>query len=192
MLHGISLKREGEVVAVIDRQVQVKAPLRCLNLLEKVDRGTVKAAGTLWFPPMILGRSYIPGRPEKPAALRDGISELYLFPISLLCGTLLRLRNCGGKSQEEAEKTALELLENGLERQGQCLSLSAFRWAEPAWPLPGHWPWTRYPFFDEPTSALDPELTGEVLKVIRKLAAEQMTMVVVTHEMAFAQKSLTG
>jgi polar amino acid transport system ATP-binding protein len=42
-------------------------------------------------------------------------------------------------------------------------------------------------FFDEPTSALDPELTGEVLKVIRDLAAEHMTMMVVTHEMAFAR-----
>ena len=42
-------------------------------------------------------------------------------------------------------------------------------------------------FFDEPTSALDPELTGEILKVIRELAAEKMTMVIVTHEMAFAR-----
>ena len=42
-------------------------------------------------------------------------------------------------------------------------------------------------FFDEPTSALDPELTGEVLKVIRQLAEEKMTMVVVTHEMPFAR-----
>ena len=42
-------------------------------------------------------------------------------------------------------------------------------------------------FFDEPTSALDPELTGEILKVIRGLAAERMTMVIVTHEMSFAR-----
>ncbi|HHX74030.1 MAG TPA: amino acid ABC transporter ATP-binding protein, partial [Firmicutes bacterium] len=42
-------------------------------------------------------------------------------------------------------------------------------------------------FFDEPTSALDPELTGEILKVIRQLAAEKMTMVIVTHEMSFAR-----
>ena len=42
-------------------------------------------------------------------------------------------------------------------------------------------------FFDEPTSALDPELTGEILKVIRELAEEHMTMVIVTHEMAFAR-----
>ena len=42
-------------------------------------------------------------------------------------------------------------------------------------------------FFDEPTSALDPELTGEILKVIRQLAEEKMTMVIVTHEMAFAR-----
>ena len=42
-------------------------------------------------------------------------------------------------------------------------------------------------FFDEPTSALDPELTGEILKVIRELAEEKMTMVIVTHEMSFAR-----
>lgn len=42
-------------------------------------------------------------------------------------------------------------------------------------------------FFDEPTSALDPELTGEILKVIRQLAMEKMTMVIVTHEMSFAR-----
>jgi polar amino acid transport system ATP-binding protein len=44
-------------------------------------------------------------------------------------------------------------------------------------------------FFDEPTSALDPELTGEILKVIRKLAEKKMTMVIVTHEMAFAREA---
>ena len=44
-------------------------------------------------------------------------------------------------------------------------------------------------FFDEPTSALDPELTGEILKVIKGLAAEKMTMVIVTHEMAFAREA---
>ena len=43
-------------------------------------------------------------------------------------------------------------------------------------------------FFDEPTSALDPELTGEILKIIKNLAAEKMTMVIVTHEMNFAKK----
>lgn len=43
-------------------------------------------------------------------------------------------------------------------------------------------------YFDEPTSALDPELTGEILKVIKELAAEHMTMVIVTHEMEFARK----
>ena len=44
-------------------------------------------------------------------------------------------------------------------------------------------------FFDEPTSALDPELTGEILKVIKDLAAEKMTMVIVTHEMSFAREA---
>ena len=55
------------------------------------------------------------------------------------------------------------------------------------WPSPGRWPWRRILCFDEPTSALDPELTGEVLRVIRGLAEKHTTMVIVTHEMAFAR-----
>ena len=56
------------------------------------------------------------------------------------------------------------------------------------WPSPG--PWRLHPdilCFDEPTSALDPELTGEVLRVIRELAEQRTTMIIVTHEMAFAR-----
>ena len=56
------------------------------------------------------------------------------------------------------------------------------------WPSPGLCAWSRTCFcFDEPTSALDPELTGEVLRVIRQLADRRTTMIVVTHEMAFAR-----
>ncbi len=58
-----------------------------------------------------------------------------------------------------------------------------------AWRLPGRWPWSPTSCcFDEPTSALDPELTGEVLRTMRELANEHMTMLVVTHEMGFARE----
>jgi polar amino acid transport system ATP-binding protein len=94
-----------------------------------------------------------------------------------------------GKTKEEAEKTARELLEkmdladkadsypcqlSG--GQQQRVSIARALAMNPD-----------ILFFDEPTSALDPELTGEILKVIRGLAEEHMTMVVVTHEMAFAR-----
>ena len=93
------------------------------------------------------------------------------------------------KSPEEAEKTAMELLERmGLASkaknypgqlsggQQQRVSIARALALKPEVLL-----------FDEPTSALDPELTGEILSVIKSLAAEKMTMVVVTHEMAFAR-----
>ncbi len=58
-----------------------------------------------------------------------------------------------------------------------------------AWPLPGRWPWGRiFCCLTSPTSALDPELTGEVLRTMRELAQEHMTMLVVTHEMGFARE----
>lgn len=93
------------------------------------------------------------------------------------------------KSRQEAEKTAMELLKKmGLDQkagaypcelsggQQQRVSIARALALNP-----------EVLFFDEPTSALDPELTGEILKVIRELAKEKMTMVIVTHEMAFAR-----
>ena len=93
-----------------------------------------------------------------------------------------------GKKREEAEATARKLLKkmNLADKadaypyqlsggQQQRVSIARALAMEP-----------EILFFDEPTSALDPELTGEILKVIRELAAEHMTMVVVTHEMKFA------
>ena len=92
------------------------------------------------------------------------------------------------KSKAEAEQKARELRESGalirliIGRQtfpedSSSVSLS-----------PEHWPWSRISCsFDEPTSALDPEMVGEVLAVMKELAAEGMTMVIVTHEMGFAR-----
>ena len=91
--------------------------------------------------------------------------------------------------KEEVKKEAMELLEKmGLSDKADCypcqLSGGQQQRVAIARALALH---PQILFFDEPTSALDPELTGEILKVIRQLASEHMTMVIVTHEMAFAR-----
>ena len=91
--------------------------------------------------------------------------------------------------EEEVKKEAMELLEKmGLSDKADCypcqLSGGQQQRVAIARALALH---PQILFFDEPTSALDPELTGEILKVIRQLASEHMTMVIVTHEMAFAR-----
>lgn len=196
VLNCISFKvREGEVVAVIGPSGSGKSTLlRCLNLLEKVDRGTVRVAGDTMVSTNDLGQVlYPPDGALKKIRLRLGMvfQNFNLFPhFSVMRNITEAPVIVGGKSQEEADKTALELLEKmGLNDkanaypyqlsggQSQRVAIARALAMDPD-----------ILFFDEPTSALDPELTGEVLKVIRKLAAEQMTMVVVTHEMAFAQE----
>ena len=94
-----------------------------------------------------------------------------------------------GNSREEARKTGAALLKrmglDGKEKAYPCeLSGGQQQRVSIARALAMH---PKILFFDEPTSALDPELTGEVLKIIKKLAEDKMTMVIVTHEMAFAR-----
>lgn len=196
VLHGISFKvREGEVVAVIGPSGSGKSTLlRCLNLLEKVDRGTVTVAGETLVQTDDNGQPVYPPEGDlKQIRLRIGMvfQSFNLFPhFSVLRNIAEAPVVVGGKTEAEAEKTALELLEKmGLSDkadaypyqlsggQSQRVAIARALAMNPD-----------ILFFDEPTSALDPELTGEVLKVIRTLAAEHMTMVVVTHEMAFAQE----
>jgi polar amino acid transport system ATP-binding protein len=113
-----------------------------------------------------------------------------LFPhLTVLQNLCLAPVRVLGVSREEARKTGMALLKRmGLEGkekaypcelsggQQQRVSIARALAMNP-----------KVLFFDEPTSALDPELTGEILKVIKKLAEEKMTMVIVTHEMAFAR-----
>ncbi len=91
--------------------------------------------------------------------------------------------------RETAEQKALALLKKvGLEEKASAYPLPALRRAKTAGGhCPGNGAGARNPVFDEPTSALDPELTGAILKVIRDLAEEQMTMIIVTHEMSFCK-----
>lgn len=196
VLIDISFKvRKGEVVAVIGPSGSGKSTLlRCLNLLEKVDCGTITVASDTMVRNNESGQPvYPPENSLKKIRLRIGMvfQNFNLFPhFSVLRNITEAPILVGGKSQAEAEQVAYELLKKmGLSDKAEAypfqLSGGQSQRVAIARALAMN---PDILFFDEPTSALDPELTGEVLKVIRTLAAEHMTMVVVTHEMAFAQE----
>ena len=186
VLKGINLNIEkGQVVTLIGPSGSGKSTiLRCINLLEKPTKGQVFIDGTDITVPK-----------ADIQAVRKNIGMVFqhfnLFPhMTILDNMTLAPMKVKGVSKEEAEKKALELLERvGLaDRAGaypiqlsggqkQRVAIVRALAMEPEVML-----------FDEPTSALDPEMVGEVLDVMKELAKEGMTMVVVTHEMGFARE----
>lgn len=196
VLSGISFEvNKGEVVAVIGPSGSGKSTLlRCINLLERVDSGTITVEDDVMVSTNPQGRAvYADKNKLREIRLKVGLvfQSFNLFPhYSVLKNITAAPVSVAKVSREEAEKTSMELLvKMGLEDKvnaypcelsgGQCQRVAIAR----ALALKPD-----VLFFDEPTSALDPELTNEVLKVIRKLAEEHMTMVVVTHEMNFARE----
>ena len=170
VLHDISLGvEEGEVVAIIGPAGSGKSTLlRCCTGLEQADSGTIHYEGSYGLV----------------------FQNFNLFPhYSVLKNIMDAPVSVQKQSKKEAEKEARRLLEKmGLGDksdaypcqlsggQQQRVAIARALALKPS-----------ILFFDEPTSALDPELTGEILKVIRELAEEKMTMVIVTHEMSFAR-----
>ncbi|MEA4848628.1 MAG: amino acid ABC transporter ATP-binding protein [Clostridiaceae bacterium] len=186
VLNGIDLNIEqGEVVVVIGPSGSGKSTfLRCLNLLEEPTGGEVIFEGIS-----------ITDRKHDVNKLREKMGMVFqqfnLFPhMTVLDNITLAPRKVKKLSKEEADKIAFALLKRiGLEDkahtypnqlsggQKQRIAIARALAMSPDVML-----------FDEPTSALDPELVGEVLDVMKKLASEGMTMVVVTHEMGFAKE----
>ena len=170
VLHDISLGvEEGEVVAIMGPSGSGKSTLlRCCTGLEQADSGTIHYEGSYGLV----------------------FQNFNLFPhYSVLKNIMDAPISVQKQSKKEAEKEARRLLEKmGLGDkadaypcqlsggQQQRVAIARALALKPS-----------ILFFDEPTSALDPELTGEILKVIRELAEEKMTMVIVTHEMSFAR-----
>ncbi|MDF2523353.1 MAG: ABC-type polar amino acid transport system, ATPase component [Clostridiales bacterium] len=187
--------KEGEVVAIIGPSGSGKSTLlRCINLLERVDSGDITVEGDTMVKTSANGKAvYSEEDSLRKIRLRIGMvfQSFNLFPhFSVIRNITEAPVHVTGISKLEANKIAVELLEKmGLSDKkdaypyqlsgGQCQRVAIAR----ALALKPD-----VLFFDEPTSALDPELTLEVLKVIRGLAAERMTMVVVTHEMNFARE----
>ncbi|MCI8478352.1 MAG: amino acid ABC transporter ATP-binding protein [Oscillospiraceae bacterium] len=187
---------EGQALAIIGSSGSGKTTLlRCLNFLETPDKGQILVRGeTLFDADDPATRSE---REIRKKRLHFGLvfQSFHLFPQYTalknvtLASELLAQEQENGQSIKEIEDNARQLLERmGLaDRAGHYphqLSGGQQQRVAIARALALH---PDILCFDEPTSALDPELTGEVLKVIRSLAEQNTTMVIVTHEMAFAR-----
>ena len=190
IIKGISFSvNKGEVLGIIGPSGSGKSTiLRCVSQLENVSGGSISICGL----PLVTDGVYSDKKLRHEITLKSGLvfQNFNLFPhYSVLQNVVEPQIRVLRKSREEATAKAEELLKRiGLgERmknypcelsggQQQRVSIARALAMEPQVLL-----------FDEPTSALDPELTGEILAVIKELAAEKMTMVVVTHEMAFAR-----
>ena len=195
ILKGISLSVDsGEVVSIIGPSGSGKSTLlRCATFLETIDSGEICYMGKCAARTEAGGKAvYVPSRQLRAFRSCCGLvfQQFNLFPhysvLKNLTDAPVQVLGC---SREEAEARAMELLgKMGIADkaasypcqlsggQQQRVAIARALAMKP-----------EILFFDEPTSALDPELTGEVLKVIRQLAEEKMTMVVVTHEMPFAR-----
>ena len=188
VLHGVSLSvRAGEVVAILGPSGSGKTTLlRCANFLERADAGTLAMGGKTY------GLARTTPREATEARRRTGfVFQGYnLFRNRTALGNVTEgLITARKMPREEAREIAFACLERvGMKDradampsqlsggQQQRVAIARAMAASP-----------EIIYFDEPTSALDPELTGEVLACMRDLAGDGMTMLVVTHEMAFAR-----
>lgn len=201
VLKGINFSmEEGEVISVIGASGSGKTTLlRCINFLEKADKGQIFLDGRVLFDAG--SEKKLTGAEIRKRQLNFGLvfQDFNLFPqYSVLENVTLAPKLLAKEREdfkarkkeifEEIEKNAKEIINSvGLSEklsnypcelsggQKQRVSIARALALKP-----------RILFFDEPTSALDPELTGEILKVMRSLAAEHMTMIIVTHEINFA------
>ena len=194
VLKDISLQvKEGEIVSIIGPSGSGKSTLlRCATMLTDIDSGEISYMGkrSVW---MENGKTVVPsGKQLKEIRSCFGLvfQNFNLFPhYSVIKNITDAPIHVQKRKKEEVYREARELLakmglsdkENAYPCQlsgGQCQRVAIAR----ALALN-----PKILFFDEPTSALDPELTGEVLRVIRSLADLHITMVIVTHEMNFAR-----
>ena len=194
VLDDISFEvNKGEVLTIIGPSGSGKSTLlRCITQLEEIDSGEIRICSKTLVKNNEENKAIYASKDERTKiALHIGLvfQNFNLFPhLSVIENVMEAPIRVLGKSKEEAKNDAISLLkkmslENRMDAypcnlsggQQQRVSIARALAMKPD-----------ILFFDEPTSALDPELTAEILKVIKSLAADHMTMVIVTHEMKFA------
>ncbi len=197
---GFSMKK-GEIISVLGSSGSGKTTLlRCINFLEKADKGRITVDGKVIFD----GEDSVTksARAIREAQLNFGMvfQQFNLFPQYNVLENVMLAPKLLAKEREDYKSRKKEILEEIEERartligkvgltektesypfqlsggQQQRVSIARALANEP-----------KILFFDEPTSALDPELTGEILRVIKDLADKNITMVIVTHEIGFAK-----
>ena len=196
VLRDVSLKmNRGEIVSIIGPSGSGKSTfLRCLGQLETIDGGSITVDGTVLASTDANGTvNYASQETQHDLLLRMGMvfQSFNLFPhMTVLDNIMIAPRMVKGMKDDEILPIAARLLNKvGLWEkrdmypsrlsggQQQRVAIARALAMNPEIML-----------FDEPTSALDPELTGEVLKTIKQLADDHMTMIIVTHEMNFARE----
>ena len=196
VLRDVSLKmNRGEIVSIIGPSGSGKSTfLRCLGQLETIDGGSITVEGTVLASTDANGTvNYASQETQHDLLLRMGMvfQSFNLFPhMTVLDNIMIAPRMVKGMKDEDILPIAEQLLKKvGLWEkrdmypsrlsggQQQRVAIARALAMNPEIML-----------FDEPTSALDPELTGEVLKTIKQLADDHMTMIIVTHEMNFARE----
>ena len=193
VLKGIDFATEqGQVTAILGPSGSGKSTfIRCLNRLEKVSAGTIFIDGEVLVETKDGKVEYAPENEARRICGKTGMvfQNFNLFPhMKVLDNVMAAPVTVQKRNPAEVEEEARQLLKRVglLEKADQypsALSGGQQQRVAIARALCLH---PEILFFDEPTSALDPELTGEVLRVIRDLAAEDMTMLIVTHEIEFA------
>ncbi len=202
VLNGINFSHdEGKVLAIIGSSGSGKTTLlRCINSLETADKGKITVNGNVVFNSSSTVKESAREKRRKQLSVGLVFQSFNLFPqYNVLDNVTLAVRLQAAQRDDfkknkkqifaEVDEKAKNILNSVglLEKcssypcelsggQQQRVSIARALALDPA-----------ILFFDEPTSALDPELTGEILKVIRSLAEKKMTMVIVTHEMKFAR-----